>query len=130
MCYICRQACRARTQLKLWSPTSLCCEAARGGFCCLLPALPHEITARQRHSQMAFVSFQVRTHSRSHFQIAPAQTPFTGRFAANHCHDYMHQMDPGGLISAEISSLHLYTHAQLLCVWFGDSYGPVVSVQL
>lgn len=33
----------------------------------------------------------------------------------------MHQMDPSGLITAEINSLNLYTRVQLLSVWPGDT---------
>lgn len=55
---------------------------------------------QERHKwRTALVSFQIRMNSRSNFQNDLAQTPSWVLITASHCHDYLQQKDPTGLIA-------------------------------
>lgn len=95
-CYSCRRVGRERTELRHLRAHLL---RARGRI--LTPAL-----ADSPWSVWALEALTVRS------QIAPAQTPF----AADCCPDYTHQADPGGVATAEIIWLELFTRAQWLRV--------------
>lgn len=106
---LCRQGDRAETQLRNSGVHLLWVARSQGRI--LIPALCNAFWNQCLTKTLApSLSFSLNTEALPDYsQPSPPQAPFVVQITANHCHDSVHQKDPGGFTAAGIHSLNLPT---------------------